>query len=309
MRSITMVNLTNLDLNLLLVLHVVLEERSVTRAAARLHVTPSAVSNALARLRQHVGDPLVVRSGRGLVPTASAVALAPRLAEAMAALDGVVAQVKRFEPGHRRFVVAMGEHWQVTDVPLLMEALQRRAPSALLQVVPVRPDTPRRLLEGSIDIMLRRIEELEPDLQSSPLYTDELVLLARRDHPEIGEQGITPELYERLLHVDMQIVGPGSVGRRLYIEQLASLGIRPRLGMVAPSFLAAGLAAASSQAIAPMPRRFAERAVAWLPLAMYPPPFAMPRVQVGLVWHEQAQQDPSVVFLRELMEQTLRVQG
>jgi DNA-binding transcriptional LysR family regulator len=187
-----MVNLTNLDLNLLLVLHVVLEERSVTRAAARLHVTPSAVSNALARLRQHVGDPLVVRSGRGLVPTAGALALAPRLAQALGTLDEVVAQVQRFEPGHRKFVVAMGEHWQVTDVPRLMQALQRCAPDAVLQVVPVTPDTSRRLLEGAIDISLRRIEELEPELQSSPLYSDEIVLLARRDHPMIGEDGITP---------------------------------------------------------------------------------------------------------------------
>ena len=94
-------NLASLDLNRLLVLHAVLTERSVTRAAATLHVTPSAISNALARLRATFDDPLLVRSGRGLVLTPRAAALAPQLSDAVAAMARVVESQSRFDPARR----------------------------------------------------------------------------------------------------------------------------------------------------------------------------------------------------------------
>src|ERR1700761_4342037 len=95
---LTAVNLSQVDLNLLVVLHAVLEQQSEVAAAASLHVTPSAVSNALARLRQVLGDPLFVRRGRGLVPTPHALSLAPQLADALTALSRVVGEQERFEP-------------------------------------------------------------------------------------------------------------------------------------------------------------------------------------------------------------------
>src|SRR5579859_1263038 len=98
MLSITVMNLSALDLNLLAVLHAVLEERSATRAAKRLHVTQSAVSNALARLRVVIGDPLVVRNGRGIVPTPRAQELAPAIAEVMAKLASALDRGKTFAP-------------------------------------------------------------------------------------------------------------------------------------------------------------------------------------------------------------------
>src|SRR5581483_10445513 len=112
------VNLSAIDLNLFLVLHAVLEERSATRAAARLHVTQSAVSNALARLRQLLGDPLVVRHGRGLVPTPRAEQLAPLLRD--------VAD---------RFTMALADSHQATEASRIAQAFTRRLPQAKLRVV------------------------------------------------------------------------------------------------------------------------------------------------------------------------------
>src|SRR5581483_4581027 len=130
------VNLSAIDLNLFLVLHAVLEERSATRAAARLHVTQSAVSNALARLRQLLGDPLVVRQGRGLVPTPRAEELAPLLRDVAERLAAAVDR-KGFVPEEstRTFTIALADSHQACEVPRIARAFTKRLPKAQLRVV------------------------------------------------------------------------------------------------------------------------------------------------------------------------------
>src|SRR5215831_16938138 len=125
MDIIMSVNLSAIDLNLLLVLHAVLEERSATRAAARLHITQSAVSNALARLRQLLGDPLVVRSGRGLVPTPRAAQIAPLLRDATERIALVIDQ-RGFVPEEstRTFTIALADSHQAFVVPRIARAFR-----------------------------------------------------------------------------------------------------------------------------------------------------------------------------------------
>jgi len=132
-------NLASIDLNRLLVLHAVLSERSVTRAAAALHVTPSAVSNALARLRATFDDPLLVRSGRGLVPTPRATVLAPQLADAVAAMARVVDDQSNFDPARstRTFTLACSDAEQISEVPRIAAACARKLPHARLRVMSV----------------------------------------------------------------------------------------------------------------------------------------------------------------------------
>src|SRR6185437_3888355 len=130
-------NLSNVDVNLFVVLHAVLEEGSATRAAKRLHVTQSAVSNALARLRELVGDPLVVRSGQGLVPTPRAEALAPHIAAAIGELERALEGGTGFAPAKsgRTFVLAAADSYQVRDVPRVAQAFAQHLPHAKLRVV------------------------------------------------------------------------------------------------------------------------------------------------------------------------------
>src|SRR5262249_12765943 len=131
--SIMAVNLSAVDLNLLLVLHAVLEERSATRAAARLNVTQSAVSNALARLRVLLGDALVVRSGRGLVPTPRAAELGPLLRDVVERLSLVLDQ-RGFVPEEstRTFTIALADSYQLCDAPRIARAFAKRLPHAAL---------------------------------------------------------------------------------------------------------------------------------------------------------------------------------
>jgi DNA-binding transcriptional LysR family regulator len=131
-------SLSHLDLNLLRVLDTVLSERSVVRAARRLHVTPSAISNALARLRSVFGDPLVVRSGRGVVPTTRAAGLASALKRALSELERAV-QSEPFDPATttRQFTLAISDAGQVARLPQLTGLLANEMPNCQLRVVGV----------------------------------------------------------------------------------------------------------------------------------------------------------------------------
>ena len=129
-------SIPSIDLNLLVVLDTVLAERSVARAAQRLHVTPSAISNALARLRLALGDPLVTRKGRGIVPTPRAIALGPVLTNALAELERAMAHPP-FEAARctQTFTLAMADVGQVTWLPTVAAAMANEMPNARLRVV------------------------------------------------------------------------------------------------------------------------------------------------------------------------------
>src|SRR5689334_3219605 len=133
-----MMSLSGLDLNLLLVLHTVLRERNVARAAKRLSVTPPAVSNALARLRSALDDPLTIRSGRGIVPTPRAAELEPILARALAELERAVS-ARAFEPAtcEREFSLAVADVGQWVRLPRVVRLLEREMPRARLRVLSI----------------------------------------------------------------------------------------------------------------------------------------------------------------------------
>src|SRR5215472_9901334 len=133
----TNMNLSAVDLNLFAVLHAVLEERSATRAAERLHVTQSAVSNAIGRLRAVLGDPLVVRSGRGLTPTPRAEELAPFVAQAVGQLQMAIDRGAAFVPeaSERRFTLALADNRQTSEAARIAEVFAHKLPRAALRLV------------------------------------------------------------------------------------------------------------------------------------------------------------------------------
>jgi DNA-binding transcriptional LysR family regulator len=151
------VNIASVDLNLFVVLHAVLEERSATKAAARLHLTQSAVSNSLARLRLLLGDPLVVRAGRGLSPTPAALAVQPRLEAALHLLEGIVHDLDDFDMSSttREWVIAFAELYSPLLLPELQRRLQREAPHSSLRVMTLdRISATDALATGELDLYL-----------------------------------------------------------------------------------------------------------------------------------------------------------
>ena len=301
------VNLSAVDLNLLLVLHTVLEERSATRAAARLHVTQSAVSNALARLRVLLGDALVVRSGRGLVATPRAGELAPLLREVAERLT-LMLDRRGFVPEEstRTFTIALADSYQVCDAPRIARAFSAQLPHASLRVVSadylVATDG---LVSGDVDVTFAPAQSVQPGMRSTPLFEERGVLVVRRNHPRIGRR-MTRELFNALPHIDVHVVlGRPGTGHRVAQRQWEESRLRRRVVLTVPYFFVAAMAAAETDAVAALPERVADLAVRLLPVKQVTAVFPLPRLTTVMVWHERTEADPGARYFRKLVAEAV----
>jgi DNA-binding transcriptional LysR family regulator len=298
-------NLSSIDLNLLLVLHTVLEEKSVVRAAEHLHVTPPAVSNALARLRSILGDPLLVRRGRGLVPTPRAVDLAPQLQAALGALTRALDD--HFDPGttRRRFTLALSEADQTCSAPEIAAAFTAGMPHAGLQIVNL--DTLAAsdgLATGAIDAAMVAAPSYsrQAGTYAKTLYEEEAVLLVRRGYRAAVHGRISREQFNALRHVDVWLVlGKPSRGRRVAEDFFARHGLTRTFALVVPSYFTGAMVAASSDLAIATPRRLAERFRTMLPLRILVIPGPTLHFQQQLLWHERTHRDPGATALREVI--------
>ncbi|MEW5854703.1 MAG: LysR family transcriptional regulator [Myxococcota bacterium] len=303
-----MVNPASLDLNRLLVLHAVLETRSVTRAAARLHVTPSAVSNTLAQLRDTFADALVVRSGRNLVLTPRAAELAPRLAEAVAAVTRVLESPPAFAPEQstRTFSLACSDAEQIAEVPRIAEMFARKLPRATLRILSVdQLEASGGLAAGGVDVAIAPAgpgsHPPPRGFHVRPLYREEGVLMVRRGHPRVRRK-VTRELFNSLRHIDILLaLGRGGIGHGVVEEYLASHGLRRDIAVTVPTFAAAAAIAAQTDWIAGMPRRVATVVARQLPLVMVEPPTPAVAFHMQLVWHDRTDADAGARFFRTVI--------
>jgi DNA-binding transcriptional LysR family regulator len=288
-----MINLASIDLNLLHVLHVVLEEGSATRAARRLHVTQSAVSNALARLRTRIGDPLVVRVGGALVPTPVAAAMMPELARAVEHFRSALQRVAPFDPrtDPRRFRLKLADYQALTDLPSIFHRLRQEAPLTTIEVVGTGADA------GELDARLAPVWAVH-DAYHAPLYIDGAVLLARQDLPEL----LTLESLAARPHVDVQV---GRSGNQEVERAFRAAGVERNVVLTVPHFLAAVLAVAQSDAICVVPTRLANLAVQAWPVRLQALPFDAPAVPIHLGWSASTDEDPGSQWFRALVKRAL----
>ena len=305
-------NLAALDLNRLLVLHAVLTERSVTRAAVTLHVTPSAISNALARLRTTFDDPLLVRSGRGLVLTPRAAALAPQLSDAVAAMARVVESQSSFDPARstRGFTLACSDAEQISEVPRIAAAFARKLPKASFRVMSVdQLESVGGLTSGEVDVAIAPAHSPRPDVHASELYEEEGVLVVRKGHPQVRGR-MSKEQFNTLRHIDILLAlgGPG-MGHRIVEEFFASHGLHRDIAISVPSFAAAAAIAAQTDWVAGMPRRMAAAFLRQMPLTTVAMPVPAVRFRMQLVWHERTHQDAGAQFFRALIVDAVRTRS
>ena len=287
-----------LDLNLLLVLDTVLAERSVVRAARRLHVTPSAISNALARLRDALEDPLLVRSGRGVVPTPRAAALAPALAHALRDLEQAVLG-RAFDPAttDRVLTLAIADVIQVVKLPKIVAALAARMPRARLRVLSIDTLFASGGLAGpEVDVVIGAGEK-GPGTRAQPLYEEPIVLVARAGH-SVGRR-VTKTRLSDLRHVDVQ-VAPGHGNRSLAARYVAA-NVARDVAVVVPTFTAAAAIVAETNLVASLPASLVGvlgPRLGLRPIATPLPPLAM---TINLLWHERTHEDPAARAFRELL--------
>ena len=294
-------SLSSLDLNLLLVLDTVLAERSVARAARRLHVTPSAVSNALARLRATLDDPLISRSGRGIVPTPRAAALAPGLARALRDLEQTVLGGD-FDPAttERELTLAVADAGQVVSLPPIVARLAVDMPRVRLRVVSI--DTLFSLgglASTEVDVAIG-VGEKGPGVHIQPLHEERTVLVARAEHPRArARRKLTKPALAALRHVDVH-VAPGR-GSKALAAAYAALGVVRDVAIVVPTFAAAAAVVAATDHVASLPASFVDLLGPRLGLRRIATPLPPIAVTINLLWHERTHHDPAQRALRELI--------
>ena len=223
-----------IDVNLVLVLHHVLVEGSVARAAERLHVTPSAVSNSLARLREVVGDPLFVRHGRTLSATPRARELAPQVATTIEHLRAILERKRDFRPGEctRSFTLASADH--IGILPNIAERFARALPRASLRVVTLdHAFASDGLASGDVDVLLGLPPNPPPELRSEPAYTDRLVCALWSNRAPKGRK-LTLERFLEARHIEVALQGKHAID---YVDPILSrLGHTRSIALSVPQF-------------------------------------------------------------------------
>ena len=293
-----------MDLNLLLVLDTVLRERSVALAARRLHVTPSAISNGLAKLRAALGDPLVTRRGRGIVPTPRAEELAPALARALAELERVVTHGP-FDSATctRTFTLAMADASQVASLPVIARAVARAMPNARLRVVGIESLLALGDL-GSTEVDLHfGIRATGPGIHSEALYDEPLLLVARTSHPERRAQ-LSRQQLGALHHVAVELA-PGRGFRDPIAVSYARARIPRTVTLTVPTFAAAAAVAAATDYVATLPGSLFATLGPTLGLVALSGPVPAHAVSMALCWHERTHADPAASAFRGLVRGAL----
>jgi len=291
-----------LDLNLLSVLNAVLTEGSVARAAHRLHVTPSAVSNSLARLRGIACDPLVVKKGRGIVPTPKAIELAPVLARTLRELNEAV-RAGTFDPATttRTFTLALADAGQVVLLPRIASLFAAEMPNARLRSVSIDSLVSLGGLAGTeVDAVIGPGERAA-DIHLEALFREPTVLVCRRGHPALARKsrGQSP-----LRHVAIDMV-PARGGRDVMAAAYAKAGIARDIAMIVPSFSAAAAVVAATELVTTVPRSLFEVLGPRLQLHVLEAPIPPHSVTMKLSWHERTHADPACVVFREAVRRAI----
>ena len=289
------VDLRKADLNLLVVLNALLDERSVSRAATRLGMSQPAASRALARLRAQFSDRLLVDGPGGYLLTARAEGMWPLLRQTLAGV-GEVLDGRGFDPAQATGPVRllMLDLEAAVVAPRLIASLAEQAPGVDLEVVPPGPRLTEALEADSADALIGVIGDAPAGIRKRKLYQDDFVTLMRVEHPAAG----TKLTLDRFLELDHLVVSITGTCRAWVDEMLARRGKQRRVKVRVPSFLAAVEIAARSDLIMTLPSSLARTAADMRRFVMVPPPIALGGVPMSLVWHARHQDSPRHVWLR-----------
>lgn len=301
-----MIHTRNMNLKQLQILVTLNEEKSVTQTAARLHMTQSAVSHALASLRRSFADPLFVATKNEMVPTQRALDLANHLRQALTHLHLAMMPPRDFEPHkcNTVFRIATNDYGSFVLLPPLLKRLAGEAPLVRLQFVPLEPERDwKRLADGSIDFALAYFRSIPNSLHARSLFEERYVCIARSGHPIIKRK-LTLQRYLQLDHIAVAPYGTGLID-----QQLGQRGMTRRVVLMIPNFLLIPELVTQSNLVATMGERVARCFARRLRLNVQPLPLPLERVAVSLVWHARTHSEPEHQWLRELIVQVAKNLG
>ena len=293
-----------IDLHLIRVLHTVLTERSVSRAAMRLGMYQPAVSAALKRLRELSGDPLLVRSGATMVPTDAALRMIEPSASILRAAESMFSDARGFDPSsaENTFRIAASDYLDPLFLPQLVARIKAEAPLCPIEIhgLSAQGDYRRLLASGEMDLVIGNWATPPDDLHLGRLFGDEVVCLVSSKHPAVRRSRAghwDPESWLQAEHVAPTPMHPGARG--VIDEHLDSLGLQRRIMARCAHFGLIPEMVASSLLVLTTGRQYCERFVDTLPLTILPCPIEFPRMMYYQLWHERTHSSASARWLRD----------
>lgn len=307
-----------MDLNLLKVFDAVYEDRNLVVAGRRLNLTQSAVSHALARLRELVGDELFVRTGKGMVPSGRAAAMAPELRDALRRIEATLG-VEPFAPAQstRRFVIAANDHVTAVIVAPLVRLLQAQAPGVDLVIRPsTRLDLAEQIDVGRIDLAIGIFSQVPPRLNARTLVSQGEAILLRKEHPAARRKlGLADLAKYPLVTISVGGQEEGAVDgfllerglarqsemfdRHALEEALAEIGARPRLRVTVPHSLAIPALLRETDMLSIVPHSLARALTRTGELVLRERPYAAAPAVTRAVWHRRNDHDAGHAWLRD----------
>lgn len=294
------VNLAKLDLNLFLVFDAIHQEASLTAAARTLNLSQPAVSHALARLREHLGDPLFTRQGGRMLPTPYARALAPSVQQALATLQGgLSASPQAFQPARsdRIFTIGMPDILESLTLPSLMTQLREQAPGVSVHSVRVeRHEMADMLRLGRVDVVVDIALPVDTEVMHTRLILDRLVVVARADHPALRQAPMKLDTYLAASHV---LVSARRQGLGLEDFELSRQGLRRQIGLRCRHFFTACRVVSQTDMLLTMAEQYGRIANQHFDNRLHPFPLTPPQLDAHLYWHANMDPDPTNRWFRQ----------
>ncbi len=293
-------NIRDIDLNLLVFLDALLRERSVTKAAQAMDMSQPAMSNALRRLRKLLGDPVLVRTARGMQPTARAEKLARPVRNALAQMEAAIAPNRAFEPdtAERLFTILITDYAASVLLPRVVGVLEREAPNIALNILSAGSDAIDQIERGEADFLVNRFGKLPANFHQQQLWSDRLACLIRKDHPALvaNDGQLTLESFLAQKHI---LITQTGIGLSRVDDALADRGLSRQISVLTRHYQLPRELVANSNMIVALPARIARYQARHLGLAVLDPPVDLPAFQIGIAWGALDHPDVAHRWLRE----------
>jgi len=289
-----------LDLNLLVALDALLVERNITEAGKRVHLTQSAMSGALSRLREYFGDELLVQVGRKMLPTPLAENLSGPVRDILLKVKETLATSPAFDPSisTRQFSLMMSDYVSTVLMPEVLRRAEAVAPGVRFELISNDSANPFEVLDrADVDFLIMPSPYLSTSHPSELLFQDDYACLVWSGNTQVSDT-LPKDQFLQLGHVLLRF-GRRTLGIDDYF--LSQLGVKRRIEVIAMNFNSLPQCLVGTRRIATVQRRLAEFYAAHLPLRMVPLPFDIPPLQESMQWHSCFAQDPGSIWLRGLL--------
>jgi len=303
-------NLSRVDLNLLVFLDVLLRERNVTKAAEQLGITQPAMSNGLKRLRDLLDDPLLIRTSEGMTPTERAETLQPMVRAILSDIEKAVQPSTPFDPltSDRTFRVMASDYIEATLLPKVISALQEHAPNIVIDLLTPSDVSFQDIEKGKVDMAINRFNQLPQSFHQTNLWRDNFACLLNNDHPHVDNFTLDNYLASQHIWVSKTNMGvgtgmrPGDTTRLGWVDEaLAQMDVKRNIRVFTRNYMVASELAAQPGLIATLPRRMANVYANDARLAIRTPPFPIVPIEIKMIWSPLLQHNPGHQWLRRLI--------